>query len=145
MVRRVCGSVRSDLVKRILPLVMAGACAGPAQGSGSVVLSCEPQGTVTTEICAQLHDMVAEAAPGRKIEEIARISEAPADATAVRLMVEALHPDRITAHLEWRQPGAGWTTGETLSLDVMDARLNDVMVAQFLHTLWSRSGIVFGD
>lgn len=132
-------------MKRILPLVMAGACAGPVQGGSPVLLSCEAPGASGSHICAQMQGVIAEAAPGRRIEEIATISDAPPDATTVRLMVEALRPDRISAHLEWRQPGTGWITGETLSMDVMDARLSDAMVLQFLHTLWSRSGVAIQD
>lgn len=145
MVRKVHGSVGSSLVKGILPLVMAGACAGPVQGEGSVLLSCDPTGTATSQICAQLHGVIAEAAPGRQIDQVAWASEAPGDATAVRLRIEALQPNRISAHLEWRQPGAGWTIGETLSMDVMDARLNDTMILQFLQALWNRSAISIAD
>ncbi|MGD9916431.1 MAG: hypothetical protein AB7U46_00295 [Paenirhodobacter sp.] len=102
-------------------------------------LSCLPETPQSARICAQLQDVLAEQAPGLQI--VARpATEAPSAAvSALRLHLDSLRADGISAHLEWHRPGAGWQTGESLSMDVMDRTLNDAMVARFLGQLWERT------
>jgi len=88
-----------------------------------------------------MHAVISDAAPSHTVEDRPLTTEAPETATAVRLHVDLLKADRISAHLEWRLPGAQWTMGETLSMDVMDAQLSDAMIERFLGSLWARSGI----
>lgn len=128
-------------LKMVLPLVLATACAGPAQSGSGVALACGPASDATARVCAQMRGVMAEAAPNRRIEEVAFATAPEAQQPLVRLYLDKMAPDRISAHLEWHLPDSGWQTGEMLSMDVMDARLNDAMISRFLASLWTRSGI----
>lgn len=128
-------------LKTLIALFTAGACAGPVEGAGATYLSCGPQSERSAAICAQMRGVIEAAVPGALLEERPVSDTPPASARAVRLWIDALRESHISAHLEWHIPGKGWTRGETLSMDVMDARLSDAMLAGFLGSLWQRSGI----
>ena len=123
-------------LKGIAPVIIAAACSGPVQAQPAVWLSCAPESPQSSRICAQLHDVLAEQAPSLQIVEN------PADGAriaALRLHLDALRENGISAHFEWRRPGTDWHIGESLSMDVMDRTLNDAMVARFLGQLWERT------
>lgn len=131
------------LLKTLIIALTAGACAGPVVGGASVYLSCAPQSARSGGLCSQLRSVIEASEPDLKITEISPEEAAPASAAAVRLWVEALNETRISAHLEWHGPDGAWQKGQSVSMDVMDARLNDAMLARFLGSLWTQSKIDF--
>jgi hypothetical protein len=121
-------------------LVMLGASLAPASGFAmtGIALSCEPRTDPVEAVCHQLLDIIGQQNPGKAIT-LGDAAAAGAGHLPVRLHVETLGKDRISAHLEWRNPGQDWARGETLSMDVMDHSLTGPMVARFLENLWARS------
>lgn len=126
-------------LKGIAPLIIAAACSGPAPAQPVVWLSCLPETRQSARICAQMQDVLAAQAPTRQILGQPAASPPPATASALRLHLDSLRTNGISAHLEWRRPGTDWRTGAALSMDVMDKALNDEMVARFLGQLWERT------
>lgn len=105
-----------------------------------VALGCEPQSDAVAPICAQLRDTIAEALNGQEVV-VQAADTLPEDRLAVRLHVEALTATGMSAHLEWRVPGALWQRGETMSLSVMDRELSAPMTGRFMKTLWNGTGV----
>lgn len=126
-------------LKGVVPLILAATCSGPAQAQPMVWLSCLPENPQSARICAQLQDVLAAQTPALQIVERPSVEAPPATVSVLRLHLDALREDAISAHLEWHRPGAGWQVGEGLSMDVMDRALNDAMVARFLAQLLERT------
>lgn len=122
-------------------LVAMGAGLPVSSAATGVALGCLPQSDAVAPICAQLRDTIAGALNGQEVA-LHAADALPEDRLAVRLHVEALTATGMTAHLEWRVPGALWQRGETMSLSVMDRALSAPMTGRFMKTLWEGSNVI---
>lgn len=116
----------------------AGLAPVPADAAPGIALGCLPQDAATSAICAQMRETIVAAQPGVAVQ-VFDAEALPETMRAVRLHVEGLRADAISAHLEWRQAGQPWQRGETMAMRVMDRNLNAQMVARFLASLWTES------
>lgn len=121
-------------------MVAMGAGFPAASAATGVALGCLPQSDAVAPICAQLRDTISEALSGQEVV-LHATDTLPEDRLAVRLHVEALTATGMSAHLEWRVPGALWQRGETMSLSVMDRELTAPMTGRFMKTLWNSSSV----
>lgn len=111
---------------------------GGAGAQPGTALACLPDTPQTADLCAALHARIQAARP-----DLALVRVAPEaldlHPDALRLHVTALSDDRIAARLDWRRGGQDWQRGDDMAMNVMDTRLTQPMIDQFLTSLWTHS------
>ena len=95
-----------------------------AQKAQTVTLSCED-----AALCASLNRALGNYAPGVQVV-------ATDAALVLRLEVERMTDDHLSAHLEWQSPGdAGMTAGPTVRIDAMDTTLSNVTFDRYFYDM----------
>lgn len=109
-----------------------------AQGAVGIGLACLPASAESAALCGQLRDVI-DSGHNAGVVTLTTPDALGGYAKAVRLHIEDLRADSLTAHLEWRGPGQDWQRGATLTLDTMDTTISPSLSGQFLRDLWSHS------
>lgn len=113
-----------------MAMAMAGAMAGAGMAQGTerqgagLVVACRNAPPV---LCALFASRVAHLHPGAVAGD--------ADRAALRLVVTAQTPARITARIDRRLPGGGWHEGPAMGTARQDGPLDDDGLTRFLDLL----------
>lgn len=100
----------------------------------SIHFSCDPE--TDTQLCGFVRDALEATYPNR-------LSDASAHGAVLQLIIESHSGALLSGHLRWQCTNAAIERGETLTLTVLDAPINEDLMRGFARDLVHHSNLPF--